>query len=585
MTMKTLKLFNAVIAKASNEAPFISKDGYIIDSNAMWAKNEIVKFMKNEKLDAYGLNKTFHKSWQKIFSSSREELLIHQIQHYLSTYGSDFQDEVYIPEEVVSIPNTKILFKYIKAYSTEEMTKKCLSLLESGIALKGQTIDDLLSVLIVELSYQFTGKEKIKNKEALVKLADMYGVLPTDVMEFFRYIIYRATGETLLIKSNEAIEKVKASNFNPAVQFELFGLERLAEIFNRFKPLFLAFKPKCAKTINKISKLSKAYHKPMVSNPLNMVTSVILEKKDIHWLDRATPFALFRALSACHTRIKGQFSFAYRIRSGKSFVKNSKVNGAVWENYVFLKEYLISRFDFSGKAFFFPEDVEYALPRSEKMFIGNIPTGSKFYGDTLAVGIYWENSWGARDLDLSGLNIGGKIGWNASYNQNNGHLMYSGDLTDAKNGAIEYLYANNGLMAPTLINNNVYSGQANCEYKIIVGKGDSIDYNFMMNPENLFLESKCNSVQRQNVLGILIPEGQRQSFVILNFGAGQSRISGNSEISTLATQALYQEWNSPLTFREVILQLGGELANSSEKADFDFSLSKLQRDSFTKIFN
>jgi len=39
-----------------------------------------------------------------------------------------------------------------------------------------------------------------------------------------------------------------------------------AEIFNRFKPLFLAFKTKCPKTINKISKLSKTYHKPLVSN-------------------------------------------------------------------------------------------------------------------------------------------------------------------------------------------------------------------------------------------------------------------------------------------------------------------------------
>lgn len=471
------------------------------------------------------------------------------------------------------------------ALSEAEMTQKCLDLLASGIALKEQTIDDLLSILLVDLSYTFTGKEKIKNKEAIVKLADMYGVLPTDVMEFFRYIIYRATGDTLLIKNDEAIAKIKASHFNPSVQFEQFGLERLAEIFNRFKPLFLAFKPKCAKTINKITKLSKDHHKPMVSNPLNFVTSVILEKKDIHWLDNATPFALFRAIAACHTRVQGQHSFTYRIRSGKSFVKHNRVNGAPWENYVFLKKYLASRFDLSGKTFYFPEDVAYALPRSEKLFVGNVPTGSKFYGDSLAVGIYWENSWGAHDLDLSGLNIGGKIGWNATYNQNKGQLMYSGDMTDAKNGAVEYLYANNGLMAPTLVKNNVFSGQATCEYKIIVGKGDNIDYHFMMNPEKLFLESKCNSIQRQTVLGMLLPEGQRQSFVILNFGAGQSRISGNSEVSTLATQALYQEWSNPLTFKDVILQLGGALTDTPETAHYNFSLSKLQRDSFTKVFS
>ena len=93
----------------------------------------------------------------------------------------------------------------------------------------------------------------------------------------------------------------------------------------------------------------------------------------------------------------------------------------------------------------------------------------------MAVGIYWEDAWGARDLDLSGLNIAGKIGWNSDYNQGDGNLMYSGDITSAPNGAVEYLYANKGLKNPTLVQNNVYSGNNNCEYKIIVGKGDKIN--------------------------------------------------------------------------------------------------------------
>ncbi|MEL6657337.1 MAG: hypothetical protein AAFP77_00090 [Bacteroidota bacterium] len=48
------------------------------------------------------------------------------------------------------------------------------------------------------------------------------------------------------------------------------------------------------------------------------------------------------------------------------------------------------------------------------MFVGNIPTGSKFYGKAMAVGVYWENAWGARDLDLSGLNIAFEQGGNRS---------------------------------------------------------------------------------------------------------------------------------------------------------------------------
>lgn len=583
--MKTLKLFNSVVLKETDEKPFISEQGYIIEPGALWAKNEIVKFYKNEILDGYGLNKTFHKSWKTIFRSSREDLLLEQIRHYISTYGSNFQDEIYIPNEILEIPDTKVVFKVVKAYPREIMTQKCLELLQSGIALKEETINDILSILVDELSYKFSGNENIKNKEAVIKIADMYGVIPNDTLEFFRYIIYRATSESLLIKSKEVIDAIKNSNFNPAVQFEKFGLEKLAEIFNRFKPLFLAFKTKCPKTINKISKLSKVHHKPLVSNPLNYVTSIILNKEDdLHWLDNATPFALFRAISACHTRIQGQYAFAYRIRNGKSYIKTNKVSGASWTNYDFLLDYCKNRFNLDGKKFFLPQDVEYSLPTSEKMFVGNIPTGSKFFGETLAVGVYWENKWGAHDIDLSGLNIGGKIGWNAEYKQGNGDLMYSGDITDAPNGAVEYLYAKNGLNEPTLVNSNVFSGQGNCEYKIIVGKGDQIDYNFMMNPNHLFLETKCQSVQNQTILGMLIPENGRQCFVVLNFGAGQCRVSGNSEITITATKALYQQWNNPLSLREILIAFGGEIVDNVENSDYNLSLDNLQRDSFINIF-
>ncbi|OIQ21739.1 MAG: hypothetical protein BM557_02785 [Flavobacterium sp. MedPE-SWcel] len=581
--MKTLKLFNAVIAKQSLNKPFVSEQGFIIESNALWAKKEIIKFYKDDQLDGYGLNKTFHKSWSRILYGSRESLWIDQIRHYISTYGGGFQDEIYIPEEILDVPGSKVCFKVVKAYTEAEMTNKCLTLLQSGIALKEETLDDVLSVLVDELSFKFTGKENIKNKEAVIKLADMYGVLPSGTMEFFRYIIYRATGESLLIKNDDTIAAIKASNFNPAVQLDRFGLEKMAEIFNRFKPLFLAFKPKCGKTINKISKLSKTCHKPMVVNPLNYVTSMLLSKSDIYWLDNATPFALFKALSACHTRINGQNSFLYRVRNGKSFVKEGGVKQVVWENYQLLENYLKTRFDVSGKTFFIPRDVKFALPTSEKMYVDNIPTGTKFYGAALAVGVYWENIWGANDIDLAGLNIGGKIGWNSMYNQHGG-LLYSGDITDAPKGAVEYLYASKGLTMPTLVNSNVFLGSSNCDYKIVIGKGDSVDYNYMMKPDNLFAEVKCQSVQKQTILGMLIPEGKEQSFVLLNFGAGQARVSGNSEISNLATQALYQQWKSPIMLNDMIELLGGELITDKDKADYDFSLDSLGKDSLMKVF-
>lgn len=582
--MKTLQLFNAVLAKKTDEKPFISNDGFIIEPDALWAKKDIIKYYSKEKLNGNDLNKTFHKSWEKIKNSTRWELLMDQIEHYLSTYGSNFQDEIYIPNEVLNIPEMKLTFKVIKAYSVDEMTEKCLSLLKSGIALKEETIDDLLLILNKELDYKFTGKENIRNKEAIVKIADLYKIYPENPVEFFRYVIFKTTATSLLIKNNTLIESIKESKFNPSELFENFGLERLAEIFNRFKPLFLAYKSKSPKTINKISKLSKIHHKPLVSNPLNNATHIVLDENDLHWLDNATPFALFKALSACYLRMYGQDTFVYRVRNGKSWVKTGKNSSVNEMNFEFILTYLKSRFDLSGKSFYFPENVEFGLPTSEKMFVGNIPTGTQFSGEKLAVGIYWEDAWGAYDLDLSALNIGGKTGWNAAYNQENGNLMYSGDMTSAPNGAVEYLYANKGLNVPTLIMNNVYGGNPECGYKIVIGKGDIMSRDYMMNPNNLFAEVRCNSVQRQTILGMLLPKGEKQTFVLLNFGAGHSHVSGNTEIAVMATNALYQQWYEPISFNDLVKELGATVTTEKSEADLNFSLESLEKDSFIRIF-
>lgn len=586
--MKTLKLFNAVLSKETIDSnPFISKDGYVIEPSAIWAKDKIVEFYRTQKLNGEELNKTFHKSWSVIKNSTREELLMHQLMHYFTTYGTNFKAEMYIPDEVLNVPNVKLKFKTIKALTSDELTDRCLSLLKSGVALTEETIDDVFQILD-DLNYEFTGNEGIRNKEAIIKIADAYGIYPSDTMEFFRYIIYRSTGQTLLIKNDEMISMIKSSSFNPTKQFKNHGLENLATIFNRFKPLFLAYKTKCPKVINKISKLSKTNHKPLVENPLNNVTNRELLKSDTHWLDNATPYALFKAISSLHNRMNGQTAFVHRIRNGKSWTRqDSTINDKlIRKNFTFITRYLKKRFDLNGLRVFLPTDVEYALPTSEKMFVGNIPTGTKFIGKKLAAGVYWENGWGAHDLDVSGLNIGGKIGWNSSYNQGGGNLMYSGDITNAPNGAVEYMYANNGLKEPTLVMNNVYSGSPTCGYKIVVGKGSKVSRDFMMNPNKVMLDEKTNSVQNNTVIGMFIPrEDGNQTFVLLNMGAGHANVSGWDALSDLRTTAFFQEWSNPYTLNKLLTTLGAEIVDDVTDVDVNLSLDSLDKDTFINIFN
>lgn len=584
--METIKLFNVVESDKNNDkSPYIDYErGLIITSNALWAKKEIINFWDNDKLSGKDLNKTFHKSWKKIQESSRFDLALYQILHYITTYGSDFNDEVYIPNELLEIPDVQLKFKVIRGVSKGEIVQRCLDMIKSGIALEESTLDTIFNILEF-YKYKFTSVEGIKNKEAVIRVCDKYSVFPLEPVAALRYIVYKATGTTTLIKNKETIEKLKGSDFDPTKIIKFVTEEQMSTIFNRFKPLFLAMKnTKNAFLFNKLSKLSKKNHVPMVQNPLNLVTSQKLYNKDMKWVDNATIFSIFKAINACKSRIDGQEHFVYRIRNGKSWTTDTKQsNIAVCDsNLKFLLKHLKQRLDFSDKKFFIPAFVNYALPTSEKMFIGNIPTGTRFSADRMAVGVYWRNEWGARDIDLSGVNLQGKVGWNASYSQS-GRLMYSGDITSAPDGAVEYLYAN-GDYADTLVQSNVFSGSDTCDYKIVIGAGDNIDRNYMMNPNKVMAEVACKSVQKQTYLGLMShDELGKNEFMLLNCGAGSLRVSSNNSQSRWGVEALKAK-RKEITLNELLVMLGGKLVDNPSEADYDFSVENISKDSLMNLF-
>ena len=192
------------------------------------------------------VNASFHKSWKKIKEADIEQLIVEQIAHYLTTYGkkdpgkymlqkklenwkvdklgekvlfledievdkiSD-KDYIYIPKEALNIPEIdidEIKLVVIKGYTKQELKDKLLKLLNSGIALKEDTINDITDVaLFVDINEKEI--EDIKNKEVRVILYDHLDLFPENPVEFLRYAIYIATDETLLIKSKELIGKIR----------------------------------------------------------------------------------------------------------------------------------------------------------------------------------------------------------------------------------------------------------------------------------------------------------------------------------------------------------------------------------------
>jgi len=619
----SLKLFNAIPAGAVMDIQVKQtlKYGVIIAPEAAYAKAEILAYLDSDILSGEQLNTTFHKSWERIQNSSRAELMTHQVLHYLTTYGTDFKsDFIYIPVEQLELPEIKSLpVKIIRGLEQSILIQKSLSMLESGIALEEQTIDELLKLLHL-LEYQFQSVDQIRNKEALIKIIAKTGVYPSKPVEFLRYLIYLVTDSTLLIKNQVTIEAIKEKKLNITAHLNAFGLEKCATIFNRFKPLWLAFKAHedNIPLINKISKLSKTHHQAMPVDVLNTVTSIRYEKEEIlEALKGANAFRKIRLLNALNIRINAADAFLYRIRNGKSFSKAdpiqkesdhlSKMFQAVYREltgktslakkesrskdaqlayfktiFEWVYEHLVDGLAIAGKRVLYPVHIDYALPASEKMFIGNIPTGTKVTSENLVSGVYWKNEWGARDLDLSGLSLKGKIGWNSAYKGKG--ILYSGDITNAHDGATELLYTEGGLSHPTLSMLNIYSGAVGCTFKMILGNASKITSNYMFDPNELILEVQTEMKSRQQILGIFIPEDDgRLSFILVNTGFGNLSVSGGSEHTSDARKALFYQYANPLSFKQLLIDAGARFVQPGEEFDLDLRVEGLQKDSFTSV--
>lgn len=564
--------------------------GLVIQFSASHRKAEIAGWWYNRTLSGEDLNRTFHKSWKKVIESSRLELAVEQLRHYLSTYGTNFEGETYIPDEVLDVPGASLAFMVVKGIPQEEIISRCLDLLGSGVALKEDTIDSILNILS-HYGHTFKDLRQVKNKEARVRLIDEQGLAPESAEEALRFVVYKATGSSVVIKNREACEAIRVSRYNPEAVFKATGLEEMSTIFNRYKPIFLSFKNKCQKTINKISSLSKIHHQPLVENPLNTATSKkINPRKEQHWLENATVFALFKALNACYTRMNGQTNFIYQVRNGKSFSKELQpARYTVCEyNFKVVLDHLKERLRGEDKKVYIPDNVLYSLPTSEKQFVGDVPTGTRFLLKQSCVGVYWKNSYGAQDIDLSGTSLhGGRIGWNAAYNHK-GSVTYSGDITDAPDGAVEYLRSHGSLDGPVLVGTNIYSGAEDCRYDIVVGEGSKASLDYMMDPNKVEALIPTNSIQRQNYLGVIANTTQdvspyKEEFILMNIGSGSLRVRG--EGGDVARRAVVERYQKAISLNTLLSAVGYTLVRDQEEADINLSIDKLEKDSLLKLFD
>jgi len=587
----SLSLFGVVLKSADFRlSSFIEKHGVLVHATASESVFTIKRWLDSESLSGNQLNSAFHKSWQKVTQASMVQLVTEQIFHYFSTYGLESlgiydNSLIYIPAEVLELPD-KLPIKVIYGVSRQELLDRSFKLLALGVALKQETIA-LIFDLLDELSYVFTGGEVIANREAQLYAIDRSGKFPNDAMTIFRYFVYKATGQTLLIKNKDLIDKIKASEYE-FPNLTATQLTALAEHFNRLKPLWLAFKasqPYNIAIVNRVSKLSKKAHKPL---PVNVMSNVSMFGFDRvrGAASKANIFQLIRAYNSLHTRLAGTDDRFYLIRNGKGYAKKGKTHKIVLEAHQDILYAEIAR-RFTSKKIYVPSHVDYAIPSSEKQFTSFIPYNTRIRIPQIQefglIGIYWE---GGVDLDLRADSISDSVGWNANYRSGSDNqsfsLAYSGDVTHAPDGATEYLYYNK-IESAYSIKNNLFRGEIGQSFKLIIGSGSDITKNYVIDPAKVLFTAPMIMTQKEITIGVLVPTEQSADFYLIGSGSGDSRVGRNNEIGKIARQAMIDKALYSLRLSNLIKP--EQMALSPEDADIDLSSDRLTKDSFFELFN
>jgi hypothetical protein len=551
--------------------------GYLVDPKC--ANNYAHAFLSGINIK---YNSTFYKSWGDVTNKTRLDLFVDQVMHYMTTYGTDFSLETsYIPNVYTGEPALNT-YKVIKSCTYLELYNKCLDMLTSGIALKSITVKVITDYMIQYLKL-FPGEtilcvDGIKNREALVILCDTFGILPKDGAKMFAHIMYKATGLTMIIKNRETRKMIRNSIDKPEV-ISLFKnlndkqLRALASVFNRYKKLFVAFKSKeTNNVINKISRYSKTCHKPMIrgywENILHYNPDYVMKTIEAE-AEKATNFKLIQVMQSIRERFLlavGMGDTMYVIRNGKVFVANNYYTSAdvlyhKWNDiYEVCRTQLIKNLRAKACTVRFPEKYELVCPTSEKNFIGDFPMGTScnITKDTV-VGIYWRNDWGTRDFDLSYTDIdGNRIAWNGDYySKDKFSVVYSGDITDAPDGANELIYFKDDTIPNGIVNINRYNGNAGSKYKLFFGNEvfkdlHSMDMqNYMIDPNRVILQSEVTQGESsQQTIGMVF-DGK---FYFYSLSCGNSKVSAalRRTISRRTNKSVWDNSTSDASSKELV---------------------------------
>lgn len=507
------------VAEVQNMARNAMSYGIMFDTEIL--KSISVKVLNNiintaEKY--YGIsngmvNSTFFQTLDQNINTPTYMRMYMQALNYLQTYGGVNVTS----HETVQFGSNRQLddsikldlqqnFTVISAFTTEELNQKVQSLLYSGMALDSKVVEDLI-YLISKLNLKIE-INKVKNREAMIKLSKELGLYPVNPDMFMNYIYSLVTGDTMLVKNDQAYIKFNGmlldSNSTNDFVYSLMheydnnpATPSLRSLVNRYHKMFLILRKNTPskeerRFYNRIMRqgknTKKTYRQKGILDQLpEYIKGEVSfnEKQILNALSNASTYKLARIYTyLVNLDKKDKNGSLYRIRNGKSYyvAGNNTTDHdlsslfsfkSVIDNKV-IKD-LVSKIvdelfrrgqnafaDNDNKTvYYIPGGLYYSIPTSGKQFTGNIPDYTSFdfqlTGDErLGVGIHWDKQ---ADLDLHAVTLDGDtFGWNTDWLDDNSKVVYSGDMThlDDSGNASEIMSISKDLDKPVLLSVSPY---------------------------------------------------------------------------------------------------------------------------------
>lgn len=631
MNTKLIKLFNAALVENTSSKDMFktvnqlaAQFGYFVHPNV--CNESVLTFLKEQSINP---NATFYKNWEDVTSKTRLELVFDQVFHYLTTYGTDFAlGNGYVPNDgendapAIDFKN----FKVIMPISADDLFNRCWNMLCSGVALKYDTMQAVADYVIEHVhNGKMINVDSIKNREALIYICDTLNIWPENVHNLFRLIMYKTTGDTMIVNNNDTICRIKTSehmfDFNKLSNTDL---TRLSSIFLRYKKLFLAFKHNYntayvdnRAVINKLRKLAVKNHKPFKAGFWQTLFSEPKSEEEIkEHLGELTTYKKIALMQLCKEHYMMPKDNLYFIRNGKQYLK---INDTVDERvkisknkvcyaaiiYNILKDSVIEILKANSekdvvvtlnedgtpaetkkvsKVVKFYPGMHVTLPSSEKSFIGNYPFGTQFdLTQNNLIGCYWRNNWGTNDYDLSLIDIKGhKIGWNASYYNMPQNIVYSGDMTNAEPEAAEVIKIANPADVKALIKINQYRGQSKSKFELFFGQSDKpFNYNayknFMVDPNEIKFRA---TIEHENKKEMQVALVGNNKITLMEVHSGNSIVSGrNNTHNADYINALMAKTEYFIDAEEMLREAGFQIVDETYTGEVDIDFANLDKDS------